>query len=149
MIPIRIARVLLAAVALATPPLTVMSAEGQPAATVPTATVPPATVPTATVPPASSASDLPPAAPVVDPAWRSESAAKRFETVGLISLPFMALYSTILTAGVMLVFQKGHMKMTTGYRVTALTLAVGASTWIAWKDLKLRRAAHSSTPSDI
>jgi hypothetical protein len=129
----RIARVLLAVVALATPPLTALSAEGQ--------------LPTAQV--ASPASDLPPAAPAVDPVWSSESPVKRFETVSLISLPFMALYSMILTAGAMLIFQKGHMKMTTGYRVTALTLAVGASTWIAWKDLKLHRTAPSSTPSDI
>ena len=140
----RIARVLLAVVALATPPLTGFSSEVGPVAASSAGQLPTATVPTA-----SSGSDRMPAAPVIDPAWRSESSVKRFETVSLISLPFMALYSTILTAGAMLIFQKGHMKMTTGYRVTALTLAVGASTWIAWKDLKLYRTAPSSTPSDI
>jgi uncharacterized membrane protein YebE (DUF533 family) len=91
------------------------------------------------------------AAPPVtgDPAWQSESPAKRFETVTLIALPFMALYSSILTAGTMLLFQKGRMKLTTGYQAAGLTLAFGASAWIAWKDAKLRQAVPSSTPSDI
>lgn len=150
-----IAGVLLAVVALTTPPLAGMAADGQPAAASEAGRLPPATVPMATgtaapVPPAETpASGLPPAPPPIDPAWASESAVKRFETVSLISLPFTALYSMILTAGAMLVIQKGHMKMTTGYRVAALTLAVGASSWIAWKDLGLRRAAPSSTLSDI
>ncbi len=53
-----------------------------------------------------------------------------------IALPFTALHSVLLTTGAALAFQRGEFKLTVGYQVAGIGLAVLGAGLIAWKDSK-------------
>ncbi len=70
---------------------------------------------------------------------------RRFETVFLISLPFTALYSGVLTLGAAAAIESGikggSLTIGPAYQITAAALALTASTLIARKDGRARREA--------
>lgn len=71
-----------------------------------------------------------------------ESALRRLENVFFISLPFTALHSTLLTTGVALATQKGKFKLTLGYQIAGIGLAILGAGWIAVKDLRKNKEPH-------
>jgi hypothetical protein len=70
----------------------------------------------------------------------TESAVRRFETVFMISLPFTALYSGILTLGAATAIEVGikgrTLRVGTAYQIAGASLALATSSWIAWRDKK-------------
>ena len=74
-----------------------------------------------------------------------EGRARRFETVFLISLPFTALYSGILTLGAAAAIESGikggSLTIGPAYQITAAALALTASALIARNDARARREA--------
>lgn len=71
-----------------------------------------------------------------------ESALRRFENVFFISLPFTALHSTLLTTGVALAAQKGKFRLTLGYQIAGIGLAILGAGWIAVRDLGKNKERH-------
>jgi len=78
-----------------------------------------------------------------------ESSVRRFENVFFISLPFTTLWSVILIAGTALAVQKGNLKLTTGMRVAGISLALGGSGLIAWRDFRAGGTSRSGTRPEL
>lgn len=110
--------------------------------------IPPAVMAQEATAPSPSKPDVPRSAFSHETAGRpaselaGESALRRFENVFFISLPFTALHSTLLITGIALAAQKGEFKLTLGYQIAGIGLAILGAGWIAVKDLGKNKERH-------